>query len=177
MAALTRPIRASNGNWYELSSVRVNRAVANVPYYFFILEGAEGCPAGFGPVEVLPLVSFDDLRGCVSRFEVVDNQNGHLEVFGKGTNGAIYHDWMTLPANDPGETGTGNPNGYNGGAWGGWQVLGPSPTFASGPRVSSVITYPAGDNISAYATDGSGNQWKNWHYFGNCCWNGWVEGL
>jgi len=72
---------------------------------------------------------------CTSALAGVVNQDGRLEVFVRGTDGAIYHNWQNTP----------------GGGWSGWASLG---GFSTGDPAAAVNT-DGRPEVFARGTDGS----------------------
>jgi C1A family cysteine protease/acylphosphatase len=84
---------------------------------------------------------------------VFENADGRLEIFARGTDNAVWHNWQTAP---------------NGG-WSGWASLG-----------GVVLTAPAvGRNndgrLEVFAKGTDGAVWHNWQTAPNGGWSGWAS--
>ncbi|MFK7990528.1 MAG: FAD-binding protein [Sandaracinaceae bacterium] len=87
------------------------------------------------------------IRGAIA---VARNADGRHEIFGRGTDGRIYHRWQ------------------RGAGWRGWTPLTGGPTFASDPSATRI-----GDRLVVAAVDARGKVQTRRQ--SNLGWHGWVE--
>ncbi len=91
------------------------------------------------------------------------NADGRLEVFGLGTDNALWHDWQTTP----------------GGAWSGWSSLGGGwsswapldGTITSDP----VVTNDQDGRLEAFAHGTDSALWHVWRTAPNGNWSSWSS--
>ncbi len=82
--------------------------------------------------------------GAVGNVAMATNNDGRLEIFARGTDGAIWHTWQGTPS----------------GGWGQWYSLGKP---GGGGFVSDVTAGRNGDGrLEIAAVDGSGGVWHAW---------------
>ena len=91
------------------------------------------------------------LGGWASQITVGSNADGRLELFGIGSNGAVYHDWQVVP---------------NGG-WSGWYGLG---GWASQITVGSN----ADGRLELFGIGSNGAVYHDWQVVPNGGWSGWY---
>ena len=109
-----------------------------------------------GACVVAPSVSgsgwsgWDSLGGWIDLLTVASNEDGRLEVFGRGGDGAVWHNWQTAPNN----------------GWGGWYSLG---------GWIDILTVGKNQDgrLEIFARGGDGAVWHNWQLTPNGDWSGW----
>ncbi len=111
---------------------------------FFPMYGATGLQRSTS--------GFQSLGGkLTSRLAVGRNQDGRLEVFARGLDGAVWHIWQ----------------GAANSGWSGWSSMGGSIT--SDPCVASN----ADGRLEVFARGQDGALWHNWQTAPNNGWSGW----
>ena len=97
-----------------------------------------------------PWSGWDTLGGWIDLLTVGSNQDGRMEVFARGGDGAVWHNWQTAPNN----------------GWSGWDTLG-----------GWVDMIAVGQNqdgrLEVFARGGDGAVWHNWQTTPNGNWSGW----
>jgi acylphosphatase len=88
--------------------------------------------------------------------QVTQNQDGRLEVFGGGQDGALWHIWQTSPNN----------------GWSGWGSLGV-------PGPGTTVLFAIGNNqdgrIEVFSVGSDGALWHIWQTNPNNGWSGWAS--
>lgn len=119
-------------------------ALSTVPgYVYHRWQYADGGWSGFQPLNAY---STSDIAGA-------SNANGRLEVFIRGTNGNLLHNWQVTP----------------GGNWNGWQSLGGNIAAGTDPRV-----YVSNNRIHVNVTWIDGSTRLRHQTQPNCCWSNWI---
>jgi acylphosphatase len=93
------------------------------------------------------------LGGGISDPVAINNQDGRLEVFAKGTDNALWHIWQTVPSN----------------GWSGWASLG----GGMGSKVAVARNQDGRIEIVVRGTDGA--LWHKWQTAPNSGWSGWAS--
>lgn len=106
-----------------------------------------------------PYSGWASLGGCVFSFDVGRNKSGTLEVFGLGTNDAVWHIYQANPGSGP---------------WDGWYSLGGD--FYYGPWVGSEIANNQ-PNLHVYGLYNVSNaRGVDYQTSPGCCWSGFHPG-
>ena len=100
--------------------------------------------------QVGPWSGWNSLGGWIDRLTVGKNQDGRLEVFARGSDGAVWHNWQVVPN----------------GNWSGWNSLG------GWVDIVSVAANQDG-RLELFARGADGAVWHNWQVAPNGNWSGW----
>ena len=99
-----------------------------------------------------PWSGWYSLGGWIDRLAIDQNQDGRLEIFARGGDGAVYHNWQTTPN----------------GNWSGWASLG-----------GWIDMLTVGNNqdgrLEIFARGGDGAVYHNWQTIPNGNWSGWAS--
>jgi len=93
---------------------------------------------------------WDSLSGWIDMLTVGRNLDGRLEVFARGGDGAVWHNWQTAPNN----------------GWSGWDSLG-------GWIDMLTVAQNSDGRLELFARGGDGAVWHNWQTTPNGGWSGW----
>ena len=93
---------------------------------------------------------WSSLGGWIDRIAVNKNQDGRLEIFARGGDGAVWHNWQTAPNS----------------GWSGWNSLG-------GWIDMLTVGQNQDGRLEIFARGGDGAVWHNWQTTPNGNWSGW----
>ncbi len=131
----------------------------------FELGVGSGCPGGWQDVVHRwkfaggSWSSWSSMGGCVDGYDVASNQNGKLELFGVGSDYAVWHKWQTQPWSGP---------------WSDWFSL-HGTLKGNAPWTGSMFN--GQPYLHVYGLDVPfGNRWVNYQTTPGCCWSGWNRG-
>ncbi len=99
-----------------------------------------------------PWSGWASLGGWIDLLTVGQNQDGRMEIFARGSDGAVWHNWQT------------EPNGN----WSGWASLG-------GWIDMLTIGQNADGRLEIFARGSDGAVWHNWQTEPNGNWSGWAS--
>jgi hypothetical protein len=141
-------VAPSNPNsWNEIGDIcsstgRINGVL--VQSYWSASDNACVVPTG--------LPNWQSLGGQINGgLSALRNQDGRLEVFTRGTDGALWHQWQTAPNN----------------GWSGWASLGGWITGLN------VVAANADGRLEVFARGGDGALWHSWQTAPNNGWSDW----
>jgi hypothetical protein len=101
------------------------------------------------------------LGGCAiasNGFDVGRNKDGRLEIFVRGTDGGIWHDWQTRAGSGP---------------WSGWSELSGRNYVTTGPTVISMYSSEPNMQVDARV---NGVPWYDVQLVPGGGWSGWIKG-
>ena len=87
-----------------------------------------------------------------SSIAVANNADGRLEIFARGTDGALWHQWQTAPSAGP---------------WSGWSGLG------GGIVGTPAVGQNADGRLEVFVRGTDGALWHQWQVAPNGTWSGW----
>ncbi len=99
-----------------------------------------------------PWSGWASLGGWIDMLTVGQNQDGRMEVFARGGDGAVWHNWQTAPN----------------GNWSGWASLG-------GWIDMLTVGQNQDGRMEVFARGGDGAVWHNWQTAPNGNWSGWAS--
>jgi hypothetical protein len=109
---------------------------------------------GWSPLVSLGQPTTGPIQGVPS---VATNADGRLEVFARGSDGALWHAWQTAPS----------------GGWGSWYSLG---VTGGGPLFSGLAAGRNGDGrLEVLGVDGSGGLYHVWQSAPSGGWGAWYK--
>ena len=140
---------ASPTNWNEIADICTSTGRVNgvrVQSYWSASDNACVIPTG--------LPRWTSLGGQINGgLTAIRNQDGRLEVFARGTDAALWHQWQTAPNN----------------GWSGWATLG---GWITG---RNVVAANADGRIEVFVRGSDGALWHQWQTAPNNAWSGWAS--
>ena len=102
----------------------------------------------------IPATGWDSLGGILTTRPVVSrNKDGRLEVFTRGTDGALWHIWQTAPSN----------------GWSGWGSLG------GGLTSDPCLVSNADGRLEVFVRGTDNALWHKWQTAPSNGWSGWAS--
>ena len=90
---------------------------------------------------------------------VAQNQDGRLEVFGLGLDGALWHIWQTSPNN----------------GWSGWDTLGAPGPGVPIPGPNCCVSNNQDGRLEVFVIGADASLWHIWQTSPNNGWSGWAS--